>query len=106
VELGIPVLGIDPAPTQADAANAAGVPTLAEFFDTDLARRLRAEGRAADVIIANNVMAHVPDLNGFVEGMSMLLADDGVATIENPYVRDLIMHKEFDTVYHEHFCYY
>jgi SAM-dependent methyltransferase len=106
VELGIPVLGIDPAPTQADAANAAGVPTRAEFFDTDLARRLRAEGRAADVIIANNVMAHVPDLNGFVEGMSMLLADDGVATIENPYVRDLIMHKEFDTVYHEHFCYY
>jgi SAM-dependent methyltransferase len=106
VEAGIPVLGIDPAPTQAAAANAAGVPTLAEFFDTTTAWRLRAEGRRADVIIANNVMAHVPDLNGFVEGISVLLADDGVATIENPYVRDLIDHCEFDTIYHEHFCYF
>jgi hypothetical protein len=58
------------------------------------------------VIIANNVMAHVPDLNGFVEGMSILLADDGVITVENPYVRDLVEHCEFDTVYHEHFCYF
>lgn len=103
---GVPVLGIDPAPDQAAAATAAGIPTLAEFFDADLARRLRAEGRRADVIVANNVMAHTPTLNSFVEGIAVLLADDGVATIENPYVRDLIDHTEFDTIYHEHFCYF
>jgi SAM-dependent methyltransferase len=106
VERGVPVLGIDPAPDQAATANAAGVPTLAEFFGVELAERLVAEGRTADVIIANNVMAHVPDLNGFVGGMATLLADDGVITVENPYVRDLIEHVEFDTIYHEHFCYY
>jgi SAM-dependent methyltransferase len=106
VEHGIPVLGIDPAPDQADAANAAGVPTLAEFFGIGLARKLVSEGKKADVIIANNVMAHVPDLNGFVAGMKHLLAPGGVITVENPYVRDLIEHAEFDTIYHEHFCYY
>lgn len=106
VERGVPVLGIDPAPDQAAAAVAAGVPTLAEFFGVELAERLVAEGSRADVIIANNVMAHVPDLNGFVAGMATLLADDGVVTVENPYVRDLIEHCEFDTIYHEHFCYY
>lgn len=106
VEKGIPVLGIDPAPDQAEAAEARGVPTLQSFFGTDLAGRLRSEGKQADVIIANNVMAHVPDLNGFVAGMRTLLADDGVATIENPYVRDLIDHVEFDTIYHEHHCYF
>lgn len=106
VDAGIDVLGIDPAPDQAEAARAAGVPTLEEFFGVDLARRLLAEGRGADVIIANNVMAHVPDLNGFVSGIAELLTEDGVATIENPYVRDLIDHCEFDTVYHEHHCYF
>lgn len=106
VEKGIPVLGIDPAPDQAAAAEARGVPTLQSFFGTELAGQLRSEGKRADVIIANNVMAHVPDLNGFVAGMRTLLADDGVATIENPYVRDLIDHVEFDTIYHEHHCYF
>jgi SAM-dependent methyltransferase len=106
VGAGIPVLGIDPAPEQAAAANALGVPTLTEFFDADLARRLRAEGKRADVIVANNVMAHTPTLNSFVEGLSILLADDGIATIENTYVKDLIDHCEFDTIYHEHFCYF
>jgi SAM-dependent methyltransferase len=107
VEAGIPVLGIDPAPEQAAAANALGVPTLTEFFDADLARRLRAEGKRADVIVvANNVMAHTPTLNSFVEGLSILLADDGIVTIENTYVKDLIDHCEFDTIYHEHFCYF
>ena len=106
LEAGGPVLGIDPAPEPAAAAEAAGVPTLREFFGTDLARRLVAEGKRADVIVANNVMAHVPDLNGFVEGMSILLADDGLITVENPYVRDLVDHGEFDTIYHEHFCYF
>jgi len=106
VDAGVPVLGIDPAPDQAAAATAAGVPTLQEFFGEELAHRIRGEKGAADVIIANNVMAHVPDLNGFVEGMHILLADDGLITIENPYVRDLVQHCEFDTIYHEHFCYF
>jgi SAM-dependent methyltransferase len=106
VDKGIPVLGIDPAPDQAAAAEDRGVPTLRAFFGAELAEQLRSEGRRADVIIANNVMAHVPDLNGFVAGMRILLADDGVATIENPYVRDLIEHVEFDTIYHEHHCYF
>ncbi len=105
-ERGVRVLGIDPAPGQADAAEAQGIPTLREFFGVDLARRLRDEGMKADVIIANNVMAHVPDLNGFVAGLRRLIADDGIITIENPYVRDLIAHREFDTIYHEHFCYF
>jgi SAM-dependent methyltransferase len=105
-DAGIPVLGIDPAPDQAAAAREAGIPTLEEFFGTDMAWRLRGEGRRADVIVANNVMAHVPDLNGFVEGIRVLLADDGIATIENPYVRDLVDGCEFDTIYHEHFCYF
>lgn len=105
-EAGVPVLGIDPAPEQAAAAEAAGVPTRAEFFDADLARRLRAEGMRADVIVANNVMAHTPTLNSFVEGLRILLADDGVATVENTYVKDLVDHCEFDTIYHEHFCYF
>jgi SAM-dependent methyltransferase len=106
VERGVPVLGIDPAPEQAEAARAAGVPTLREFFDAALAARLVSEGRRADVIVANNVMAHVPDLNGFVAGIAILLADDGVVTVENPYVRDLVDSVAFDTIYHEHFCYY
>ena len=103
---GIPVLGIDPAPDQAAAACEAGVETLPEFFGAELARRLRDEGRRADVVIANNVMAHTPELNSFVEGLSILLADDGVATIENPWVKDLVDHCEFDTIYHEHFSYF
>jgi SAM-dependent methyltransferase len=106
VEAGVPVLGIDPSPGPAAAAVEAGVPTLQEFFGVDLAHRLVAEGRRADVIIANNVMAHVPDLNGFVAGMKVLLADDGLITVENPYVRDLIDDCEFDTIYHEHYCYF
>jgi SAM-dependent methyltransferase len=106
VEAGVPVLGIEPTPGPASAAEEAGVPTLVEFFGIALAEKLRAERGAADVIIANNVMAHVPDLNGFVAGMAHLLADDGLITVENPYVRDLIDHCEFDTIYHEHFCYY
>jgi SAM-dependent methyltransferase len=106
VDAGVPVLGVDPAPDQAAAAEAAGVPTLQEFFGAEVAHRIRAEHGPADVIIANNVMAHVPDLNGFVEGMHILLAEDGLITIENPYVRDLVQHCEFDTIYHEHFCYF
>jgi SAM-dependent methyltransferase len=105
-ERGIPVLGIDPAPAQAASAEEVGVPTLREFFDADVAARLRAEGRRADVIVANNVMAHTPTLNSFVEGLRILLADDGLVTIENTHVGDLIDRCEFDTIYHEHFCYF
>ena len=105
VELGVPVLGIDPAPAQAEAAEAAGVPTLQKFFGPWLAQRLRDEGRKADVIVANNVLAHTPDPNDLLAGMAALLTEDGVAAIENTYVRDLIGNLAFDTVYHEHFSY-
>ncbi len=106
VEVDIPVLGIDPSSEPAAAANAIGVPTLVEFFGEDMADRLVATGPKADVIIANNVFAHIPDINDFTAGMKTLLADDGVIHIENPYVRDLIEHCEFDTIYHEHFYYH
>lgn len=106
VERGVPVLGIDPAEGPAHVAQKAGVPTLVEFFGKDLAIRLRAEGRRADVVIANNVLAHVADTNGFVEGIGILLKDSGVAVIEVPYVRRLIERCEFDTIYHEHLCYF
>jgi SAM-dependent methyltransferase len=103
---GIPVLGIDPAPAPARAAREAGIPTLEAFFGEELARRLAAEGKRADVLIANNVLAHVPDLNGFVEGIRIVLKSDGIAVIEVPYVKDLIDRGEFDTIYHEHLCYF
>lgn len=103
---GIPVLGIDPARGPADAAEAIGVPTLREFFGPEVAARLKAQGKVADVVIANNVLAHVADLNGFVEGIAIILAEEGVAEIEVPYVRDLIDRLEFDTIYHEHLCYF
>jgi SAM-dependent methyltransferase len=107
VARGIPVLGIDPAAAPVAAAIAAGVPTLNQFFGRDLAQRLVAEGRAADLIIANNVLAHVADLNGLVEGIACLLRrPDGIAVLEMPYVVDLIEHCEFDTIYHQHLCYF
>ena len=106
VEHGIPCLGIDPAEGPARAARSIGVPTSCTFFTTELAGKMAAEGRRADVIHANNVLAHVADTNGFVEGIRILLKDDGVAVIEVPYVRDLIDHCEFDTIYHEHLCYF
>ena len=105
-EQGIPVLGIDPSPGPAKAAQAIGVTTIVDFFGDALAQRLRSEGKRASVIIANNVMAHVPNLNDFVAGLATLLADNGLLTVENPYVKELIEHVEFDTVYHEHFCYF
>ncbi|MBN1964165.1 MAG: methyltransferase domain-containing protein [Anaerolineae bacterium] len=104
---GIPVLGIDPAAGPARAAQAAGIPTRCTFFGKALAQELRAaEGIRADVFLANNVLAHVPDLNGFVQGIAILLQDDGLAVIEVPYVVDLVDHCEFDTIYHQHLCYF
>ena len=102
-EAGIPVLGIDPADGTARAAQQAGIPTLIAFFGTDLARRLRDEqGVQADLFLANNVLAHVPDVNGFVEGARILLKDTGMAVFEAHYVADLVDHCEFDTIYHQH----
>ncbi len=104
---GIPVLGIDPALGPVRVALQTGIPTLNTFFTLRLARQLRDDqGLAADVFLANNVLAHVPDLNGFVEGIRVLLKADGVAVIEVPYVVDLVDHCEFDTIYHQHLCYF
>jgi SAM-dependent methyltransferase len=105
-ERGIPVLGIDPAQKPAEAAQKEGIPTLCTFFTLDLATQLQAQGKLADVVLANNVLAHVPDLNGFVEGIRMILKKEGVAVLEVPYLVDLIDNCEFDTIYHQHLCYF
>ncbi|HMF58150.1 MAG TPA: class I SAM-dependent methyltransferase, partial [Pyrinomonadaceae bacterium] len=83
-----------------------GIPTISEFFGAELGKKLSDEGQRADVIHANNVLAHVADLNGFVRGLHLLLKDEGVAVIEVPYVKDMIVRTEFDTIYHEHLCYF
>jgi len=103
---GIDVLGIDPAEGPANEARAAGVETRIDFFGTTLARELKQQGKTADVFLANNVLAHVPDLNGFVEGIQELLKPSGVAVLEMPYVLDLVEKLEFDTIYHQHLCYF
>jgi SAM-dependent methyltransferase len=102
----ITVLGIDPAKGPASAALSRGINTLNAFFTLELAQRLFEEGKRADVFLANNVLAHVADLRGFVEGAALLLKDDGVFVIEVPYVLDLVEHCEFDTIYHQHLCYF
>lgn len=102
----IPVLGIEPAANVAEAAEARGVPTRAAFFGASFARSLRDEGIQADLLAGNNVLAHVPDLNDFVEGLSILLAQDGVLTMEFPHLLRLIEDVQFDTIYHEHYSYF
>jgi SAM-dependent methyltransferase len=106
VDADIPVLGIDPASGPVNAAIEKGVNSICTFFGQELAQKLKDEGKQADVFLANNVLAHVPDLNGFVTGISLLLKDTGVAVIEAPYLVDLVEHCEFDTIYHQHLCYY
>ena len=106
VERGIPALGIEPAANVAVAAQEKRIETVVEFFGRDLAARLVAEGRRADLLAANNVMAHVPDLNDFVGGMEPLLAPHGVVTIEVPHLLRLVEDNQFDTIYHEHFSYF
>lgn len=103
---GILVLGIEPALNVGAIAERRGVRTVPEFFGTTLARRLVSEGLQADVIHANNVLAHVPDLADFVEGIRVLLKRGGLAVIEVPYVRDMVDRLEFDTIYHEHLSYF
>jgi SAM-dependent methyltransferase len=103
---GVPVLGIEPAANIARVAVENGVPTRCEFFGAEAALKLREAGQQADVILGLNVLAHVADLNGFVAGVKALLKPDGVAVFEFPYVADMIRQAEFDTIYHEHLCYY
>jgi len=106
VRAGIPVLGVEPAANVAKAAEERGVRTLVEFFGPESARRLRSEGWSADLMIGNNVLAQVPDLNGFVAGIKIGLADTGVVTLEFPHIVRLIEENQFDTIYHEHFSYF
>jgi len=103
---GIPVCGIEPAGNVADAANAAGVPTEAFFLSLETARQFVDRHGAADVVAANNVLAHVPDLNGFVAGLAALLKPRGVLTVEFPHLRRLLEENQFDTIYHEHWSYF
>jgi len=106
VARGIPVLGIEPALNIAKVARDQGVPTLDEFFDVAVAQRLAAEGQQADLFLGNNVLAHVANLNGFVAGIKALLKPGGRSVIEAPYVKDMLDHVEFDTIYHAHLCYF
>ena len=102
----IPILGIEPAKNVAKIARRRGISTISEFFGTKLAKRLINEKKMADLIIGNNVLAHVPNLNDFVEGIKLILKPNGIATIEVPHLLKLIEHNEFDTIYHEHFSYF
>jgi len=102
----VPVLGIEPAANVARVAEEKGVPTLVQFFGTRLAKQLAADGRCADLVLGNNVLAQVPDLNDFVEGLKTLLKPHGVLTLEFPHLLKLIELNEFDTIYHEHFSYF
>ena len=105
-ERGIPVLGIEPAENVAQVARAAGIPTQAKFFGVKTARELVASGLQADLLLGNNVLAHVPDVNDFVAGMKIALKRDGVITMEFPHLLQLMANNQFDTIYHEHFSYF
>jgi hypothetical protein len=105
-ERGVPVLGIEPAANVAKIAIAAGIPSLPRFFGAELASELVAQGQRADLLIGNNVLAHVPNLNDFVRGLSILLAPEGVLTMEFPHVGQILAQNQFDTIYHEHFSYF
>ena len=106
VQRGVPVLGIEPAANVAEAAIRKGVPTLVRFFGAELAQELADQGRQADLVAANNVLAQVPALNDFVKGLRIILKAEGVLTLEFPHLLRLIEHNEFDTIYHEHFSYF
>lgn len=104
-ERGIPCLGVEPTASTAAAARAKGIPVVERFFGRELARELVAQGQAADLTAANNVLAHVPDINDFVAGFALLLQPAGVATFEFPHLLQLVQQCQFDTLYHEHFSY-
>lgn len=105
VEMKIPVLGVEPAGHAAEIAREKGVETQVAFFGRDTARRLLTDGHAADLMAANNVLAHVPDIDDFMGGFKVLLKPEGVATFEFPHLANLIRHMQFDTIYHEHYSY-
>jgi hypothetical protein len=105
-DLGVPTLGVEPAANVAEIARQGGVPTICRFFGRELARELVRDFGHADLLVANNVVAHVPDLNDFVSGMSALLARDGVVSVEFPHLANLLGSTQFDTIYHEHFSYF
>src|SRR4051812_46565659 len=105
VEQGIPVLGVEPTANTAAAAIAKRIPTLVKFFGQQTAHEIRASFGPADLLLGNNVLAHVPRLNDFVAGMKILLADGGVITMEFPHLVQLMTHNQFDTIYHEHYSY-
>jgi SAM-dependent methyltransferase len=102
---GIPALGVEPADNVAEIARRAGVPTKTAFFGAETARSLKSAGVEADLIAANNVLAHVPDINDFVRGFPVVLKPEGVVTFEFPSLKELIVGRQFDTIYHEHFSY-
>ena len=106
VQKGIPVLGVEPAVNTAKVAQDLGIPTVVRFFGTDAAKDLAAQGKHADLLLGNNVLAHVPKLNDFVAGMKILLKPTGVITMEFPHLRRLMEENQFDTIYHEHFSYF
>ncbi len=105
-EKNIPVLGIEPSANTAEAAIKKGIPSIIKFFGVQTAKELASENKYADLILGNNVFAHVPDVNDFVGGMKILLKPTGIITIEFPHLKNLIEHNEFDTIYHEHYSYY
>jgi len=105
VAAGIPCLGVEPTASTARAAEAIGIPTLREFFGAKLAKRLVSEGKSADLILGNNVYAHVPDINDFTAGLCAILKPGGCVTLEFPHLMRLMEQNQFDTVYHEHFSY-
>ena len=102
---GIPCIGIEPTESTCISARKKGIETIKEFFSSSLARKLRDKSKTSDLIIANNVLAHVPNIKDFVKGFSILLKPNGVATFEFPHIVNLIKRKQFDTIYHEHFSY-
>jgi 2-polyprenyl-3-methyl-5-hydroxy-6-metoxy-1,4-benzoquinol methylase len=102
---GIPCTGVEPTASTADAARAKGIPIIEEFFGVRLAQQMASQGKRADLTAANNVLAHVPNINDFVAGFAVLLKDDGVATFEFPHLLKLLAEAQFDTIYHEHFSY-
>lgn len=106
VENNIPVLGVEPVATIARVAEAKGIPTLVQFFGVATAEAMVAAGQQADLLLGNNVLAHVPDLNDFVAGLKLVLKPAGVLTLEFPHLLQLIQQSQFDTIYHEHFCYF
>src|SRR5690606_8316722 len=106
VAAGIPALGVEPAANVAAAARDVGVESITKFFGRETARELAETRGRADLVIGNNVLAHVPDLNDFVAGLHTLLADDGVVTMEFPHLQRLMDEVQFDTIYHEHFSYF